>query len=195
MKSTASKRSAFCLSLLFVIGLTGLAGAVQPLAAQRVVLPTSVDGTYALRLSTRKSEEAARNAVIASAVEKLGRDAAKRWQAVLEIMALPQGRVRIATANGEIAVTAGDRQALKSAESGTARPLDSARQLSQKMESGALVQRVTSTSLDKDVLPTPLQVTRKYALDRDQKTLTVETRIEGGVLTQAVVFNTTYERI
>lgn len=192
MHGMRSKRVGFCLSLLFAVAVTGVA---HELSAQRAPVPTGVDGTYALRLSARKSEEAARNAVIASAIEKLGPEAAKRWQAVLEIMALPQGRVRIATASGQIEVAAGDRPALQSAATGAARPIDDASQLSQKMESGALVQRVTSTSLDKDALQTPLQVTRKYSLAKDQRTLTIETRIEGGVLTQAVVFNTTYDRI
>jgi len=195
MKNRASKRAAFGLSLFFAGVALAVVGATHGLSAQRAVAVTSVDGVYGLRLSSRKAEQAVREAAIASSVAKLDDEAAKYWQGVLEMMATPQGRVAIATANGEIAIATGDRPALKSAATGTSRELGESSQLSQKVESGALVQRVTSATLGRDTLDTPLQITRKHALGKDESTLTVETRIEGAVLTQAVVFTTTYDRI
>jgi hypothetical protein len=194
MPIRSSKRIALGLSTLFAVVALAV-GATHGLSAQRQVEAVSVDGVYKLRLDLHKSEAAARDAAIASAVRNLEPEVGKYWQGVLEMMALPQGRVSIVTANGEIAIARGNRPALASAANGTSRAVGESTQLTQKLESDGLVQRVTSTSLGREALQTPLQITRKYSLGEDQRTLTIETRIVGAVVTQAVVFNTTYQRI
>lgn len=194
MESTLCIRRGFRIGMLCAAVVLTIGGLTYSLAAQPRPVSVSLDGAYRLRLSLRKAEGAVRDAAIATAVENLEPAERKYWAGVLEMMALPEARVSIETAGNEIAIARGDRPALTSAANGTTRPLNGVGELSQKVEGDRLVQRMSTSSFGRRTLSTPLQVTHRYALAQDERTLTVETRIEGGDLTRAIVFSTTYDR-
>ena len=192
MRIRVSNSFVFCLSLVALGVATVASTSTHPAFAQA---GARVQGTYAIRLSALEAQEAARVAAIASGLGKLEPKAAVHWQGVLEIMTAPHGRLNIVIANGEVAITKGERAALKSPSSGAARALDENRQVTQKLDGDVLVQRFTAKALNGEALAVPLQVTSRHVLARDQRALTVQTRIEGGVLSQPVEFQVSYDRI
>jgi len=192
MRFPVSNTLAFCLSLAALAAAAAVSTSTHPAFAQ--VAPR-VQGTYAIRLSAMEAQEAKRIAAIASGLGKLEPEAVKHWQGVLEIMTAPHGRLNIVIANGEVAVKAGERAALKSPSSGAARVLDANRQVTQKLDGDVLVQRFTAKALNGEPLAVPLQVTSRHVLAKDQRALTVQTRMEGGVLSQPADFQVSYDRI
>jgi len=190
------QRKSAAVTLLGAIALVLLASGsllLQRSAAQGALVDLS--GTYALSTASIESQLAARRAVIRRAVRSVDPSEELKWRAALELMAVPEARLRIARTASTLSVSRGTQPALSSAVQGQARTLNDGHRLAQRIEGRALVQRIETSSMQGLELTSPVVTTTRHTLSTDRSTLTVETRIEGGALPQALIFQSTYNRI